>query len=181
MIAIFNSSRRVSLRHGFLTSLALGMLFIPTLTIAQPNKAIAEEIEWTWDVRPQHVDTQLPNVLLLGDSITRNYFPQVTKDLAGIANVYLMASSTSVGDSRLPQQIAEFAALQGSPSRWFISTTACTAGVIRNLNLRVDSHSSWLLFLRFPVVENLSGQTLHPSSLRRLRALAIHVSTQETL
>jgi hypothetical protein len=37
----------------------------------------------------------------------------VTKDLAGIANVYLMASSTSVGDPRLPQQIAEVAALQG--------------------------------------------------------------------
>jgi hypothetical protein len=83
------------------------------LTIAQPHKAIAEEIEWTWEVRPQHVDTRLPNVLLLGDSITRNYFPQVTKDLAGIANVYRMASSTSVGDPRLPQQIAEFAALQG--------------------------------------------------------------------
>jgi hypothetical protein len=59
MIAIFNSSRRVSLRHGFLTSLALGMLFIPTLTIAQPNKAIAEEIEWIWEVRPQHTDTRL--------------------------------------------------------------------------------------------------------------------------
>jgi hypothetical protein len=112
MIAIFNRSRRVSLQLGCFTSLALGMLFIPTLTVAQPNKAIAEEIEWTWEVRPQHVDTRLPNVLLLGDSITRNYFPQVTKDLAGIANVYLMASSTSVGDPRLTQQIAEFAALQ---------------------------------------------------------------------
>jgi hypothetical protein len=113
LIAIFKSSRRVSLRHGFLASLALGMLFIPTLTIAEPKKPIAEEIEWVWEVRPQHVDTRLPNVLLLGDSIPRNYFPQVTKDLTGVANVYLMASSTSVGDPRLPQQIAEFAALQG--------------------------------------------------------------------
>jgi len=48
-------------------------------------------------------------VLLLGDSITRSYFSQVTKDLVGIANVYLLASSTSVGDPRLPRQIAEFA------------------------------------------------------------------------
>src|ERR1700688_4052019 len=112
MIAIFNRCRRVALRHACFTSLALGMLFTPALTVAQPNKPIPEEIEWTWEVRPQHVDTQLPNVLLLGDSITRNYFPQVTQDLAGIANVYLMASSTSVGDPRLPQQIAEFAALQ---------------------------------------------------------------------
>src|SRR5258705_4917188 len=134
MIAIFNSSRRVSLRHGFLTSLALGMLFIPTLTIAQPNKPIAEEIEWTWEVRPQHVDTRLPNDLLLGDSITRNYFPQVTKDLADIANVYLMASSTSVGDSRLPKQIAEFAALQGVADLEAISVVATKSRLLRTKN-----------------------------------------------
>src|SRR4029077_17048347 len=43
---------------------------------------------------------------------SRNYFTQATKDLAGIANVYLMASSTSVADPRLPHPIAEFAALE---------------------------------------------------------------------
>ena len=80
---------------------------------AQKLKSIPEEIEWTWEVRPPHPDPHLPNVLLLGDSISRNYFPQVTKDLAGIANVYLMASSTSVGDPRLPRQIEEFAAMEG--------------------------------------------------------------------
>jgi hypothetical protein len=76
-----------------------------------------EEIEWTWEVRPPHPDPKLPNVLLLGDSISRNYFPQVGKDLAGIANVYLMASSTSVGDPRLPHQIAEFAAMENEHFR----------------------------------------------------------------
>ena len=80
--------------------------------VAEKAVSIPEEIEWTWEVRPLHPDAQLPNVLLLGDSITRNYFPAVTKDLAGIANVYLMASSTSVGDPRLPHQIKEFAALE---------------------------------------------------------------------
>ena len=79
---------------------------------AQKPASIPEEIEWTWEVRPPHPDPKLPNVLLLGDSITRNYFPQVTKDLQGVANVYLMASSTSVGDPRLPHQIAEFAKLE---------------------------------------------------------------------
>jgi hypothetical protein len=74
--------------------------------------SIPEEIEWTWEVRPPHPDPRLPNVLLLGDSITRNYFPQVTKDLAGVANVYLMAASTCVGDPRFPGQISEFAALE---------------------------------------------------------------------
>jgi hypothetical protein len=80
--------------------------------LAQKPVSIPEEIEWTWEVRPLHPDPQLPNVLLLGDSITRNYFPEVRKDLAGVANVYLMASSTSVGDPRLPLQIAEFAAME---------------------------------------------------------------------
>ncbi len=72
--------------------------------IAQRGLSIPEEIEWTWEVRPPHPDPQLPNVLLLGDSISRNYFPQVTKDLAGVANIYLMASSTSVGDPHLPNR-----------------------------------------------------------------------------
>jgi hypothetical protein len=83
-----------------------------SLLSAQDQASIPEEIEWTWEARPQLGNPKLPNVLLLGDSITRNYFPQVTRDLSGIANVYLMASSTSVGDPRLPRQIAEFAALQ---------------------------------------------------------------------
>jgi hypothetical protein len=80
--------------------------------IAQKAVSIPEEIEWTWEVRPPHPDAKLPNVLLLGDSISRNYFPQVTKDLEGVANVYLMASSTSVGDPRLADQIAEFSRLE---------------------------------------------------------------------
>src|ERR1700692_4439853 len=70
-------------------------------SLAQQPLSIPEEIEWTGAVRPPHPDARLPNVLLLGDSISRNYFPQVTKDLAGVANVYLLAVSTSVGDPRL--------------------------------------------------------------------------------
>ena len=92
---------------------SLSLVARPSLLCAQDQTFIPEEIEWTWEVRPQLADPKLPNVLLLGDSITRNYFPQVAKDLGGIANVYLFASSTSVGDPRLPHQIAEFAALQG--------------------------------------------------------------------
>ena len=94
-------------------SVAAIVLFLsPSILHGQASVSIPEEIEWTWEVRPPHVDPHLPNVLLLGDSISRSYFPQVTKDLAGAANVYLMASSTSVGDPRLPRQIAEFADLE---------------------------------------------------------------------
>jgi len=37
----------------------------------------------------------------------------VQKELAGVANVYLMASSTSVGDPRLLHQMEEFSAAEG--------------------------------------------------------------------
>jgi hypothetical protein len=95
----------------------LFLLLASTAFAAQKPVSIPEEIEWTWEVRPPHPDPKLPNVLLLGDSISRNYFPQVTKDLAGVANVYLMSSSTSVGDPRLPPQIREFAAMEHVPFR----------------------------------------------------------------
>jgi hypothetical protein len=95
------------------TALAAVLLSLaPASLAAQKAVSIPEEIEWTWEVRPPHPDPKLPNVLLLGDSISRAYFPQVTKDLAGVANIYLMASSTSVGDPRLSRQIAEFSAME---------------------------------------------------------------------
>lgn len=103
------------LMSGLVAGLRKGMAAIFLLALAcaplcaQKPETITEEIEWTWEVRPPHPDPQLPNVLLLGDSISRNYFPEVRKDLEGVANVYLMASSTCVGDPRLEPQIAEFA------------------------------------------------------------------------
>lgn len=71
-----------------------------------------EEIEWTWEVRPAHPDSKLPNVLLVGDSISRNYYPEVQHSLRDVANVYLLATSTSIGDPRLSRQLAEFAAME---------------------------------------------------------------------
>ena len=84
-----------------------------SVVFAQEATSRTEEIEWTWEVRPAHADAKLPNVLLLGDSITRAYFPEVQKQLTGVANVYLIASSTSVGDPRLSRQIEEFSAAEG--------------------------------------------------------------------
>jgi hypothetical protein len=79
---------------------------------AQKSVSVPEKIEWIWELRPPDTDLRLLSLLLLGDSITRNYFSQVTRDLAGIADVYLMASSTSIGDPRLPHQMAEFAEME---------------------------------------------------------------------
>jgi hypothetical protein len=107
---------RLTQRARLSVILVFGLLTCAA-AIAQKIVSIPEEIEWTWEVRPPHPDPKLPNVLLLGDSISRNYFPQVTRDLAGTANVYLMASSTSVGDPRLLREIREFATLQKVPFR----------------------------------------------------------------
>jgi len=79
---------------------------------AQAPASLLEEIEWTWEVRPTHCDPKLPNILLLGDSITRAYYPAVARRLTGKANVYLMATSASIGDPRLASQIADFAAAE---------------------------------------------------------------------
>jgi hypothetical protein len=106
-----SNSRIRFYRHSSLLVLLLVVAGVLS-AMAQQNRPIPEEIEWTWEVRPAHPDPKLPNVLLLGDSISRNYFPEVTKDLQGVANIYLMASSTCVGDPRLPRQIAEFATLE---------------------------------------------------------------------
>jgi lysophospholipase L1-like esterase len=108
----------LGLKQRLLLTIAVASLIpICMEAAAQKPASIPEEIEWTWEVRPPHPDPKLPNVLLLGDSISRNYFPEVTKDLAGTANVYLMASSTSVGDPRLPREIREFAAMENVPVR----------------------------------------------------------------
>ena len=102
-------------RVAAMLSAATVMLFCQCAALAQEAGSRTEEIEWTWEVRPAHVDAKLPNVLLLGDSITRAYFPEVGRQLAGVANVYLMASSTSVGDPRLARQIEEFSSAEGVP------------------------------------------------------------------
>jgi len=98
---------------GLLTLLFLSCV-LPSVSAqaTAPSTSRPEEIEWTWEVRPTHADTKLPNVLLAGDSISRNYYPEVQRQLAGVANVYLFATSASVGDPRLLHQLAEFALME---------------------------------------------------------------------
>jgi lysophospholipase L1-like esterase len=86
-------------------ALFLSLGAAPRHTFAQSPVLVDEPTEWTWSVRPNHVNPVLPNVLLIGDSITRAYYPQVAKQLAGKANCFLFATSASAGDPRLPGQI----------------------------------------------------------------------------
>jgi lysophospholipase L1-like esterase len=81
----------------------------PAALGAHPREALhLEKIEWTWADRSDPINSALPNVLLLGDSITRAYFPEVAKELAGRANVYLFATSCSAGDPRLVGQLRDY-------------------------------------------------------------------------
>jgi hypothetical protein len=91
-------------------------LLLPSRGRAQRSQTSVyhpEEIEWTWEVRPDHANPSLPNVLLVGDSISRNYFPEVRRNLKDVANVYLFASSICVGDPRLENELEEFSRMEG--------------------------------------------------------------------
>ena len=86
---------------------------MPMSAAAQVLLPITEKIEWTWSDRPEAAVAGLPNVLLVGDSITRGYYPTVAASLKGVANVYLFATSACSGDPRLPDQIRDYFKMMG--------------------------------------------------------------------
>ena len=64
-----------------------------------------ESIEWC-DIWISHADeTNLPRVLLIGDSISRDYYPGVEKLLAGKAYVGRLSTSAFISDPALLQEI----------------------------------------------------------------------------
>jgi hypothetical protein len=80
-----------------------------TLSVrAQPagyTPSARESIEWC-DIWISHADeTNLPRVLLIGDSITRAYYPEVEKHLDGKAYVGRLSSSAFISDPVLLKQI----------------------------------------------------------------------------
>jgi len=77
------------------------------LGFAEPNTAppARESIEWC-DIWISHAnETNLPRVLLIGDSIARDYYPEVEKRLAGKAFVARLATSRFVSDPVLLREI----------------------------------------------------------------------------
>jgi lysophospholipase L1-like esterase len=71
----------------------------------QPSPSARESIEWC-DLWISHAnETNLPRVLLIGDSITRDYYPGVEKRLKGKAYVGRLCSSAFVSDPVLLRQI----------------------------------------------------------------------------
>ncbi len=65
------------------------------------QKVVRETIEWSdfwWANEP---DTDKPRVLFIGNSISRGYFPFVSKELADVANCDRFSSSRSIADPAL--------------------------------------------------------------------------------
>src|SRR6266850_7282613 len=85
------------LAAGFASNLAA-----TKLNAAPPAR---ESIEWC-DIWISHAnETNLPRVLLIGDSIARDYYPEVEKRLAGKAFVARLATSRFVSDPVLLREI----------------------------------------------------------------------------
>jgi hypothetical protein len=81
--------------------------FAGKLAVAEPKAPPPgrESIEWC-DVWISHAnETNLPRVLLIGDSIVRDYYPGVEKHLAGKAFVARLATSRFVADPVLLKEI----------------------------------------------------------------------------
>jgi hypothetical protein len=64
-----------------------------------------ESIEWCDIWLPHANETNLPRVLLIGDSISRDYYPEVEKRLAGKAYVGRLSSSAFISDPLLLDEI----------------------------------------------------------------------------
>ena len=83
---------------------------IPLLSISQllpADEPIRERIEWA-DIWVTDADKDdLPRVLLIGDSITRGYFGEVEKRLAGKAYCARLTTSKCVSDPWFPDEVRD--------------------------------------------------------------------------
>jgi hypothetical protein len=86
------------------TAISTVILLLPLL-IAAATPPAREAIEWC-DIWISHAnETNLPRVLLIGDSIARDYYPEVEKRLAGKAYVARLATSRFIADPVLLKEI----------------------------------------------------------------------------
>src|SRR5690348_1600498 len=94
VIVIPTNARRLLLTA--ISTVILSMALPPSIATAAPPAR--EAIEWC-DIWISHAnETNLPRVLLIGDSIARDYYPEVEKRLAGKAFVARLTSSRFLAD-----------------------------------------------------------------------------------
>ena len=115
IISPFGKSKRPIMKLRYLYSILLVIVVLVVLpagskaqtVIAPSGRHVAREsIEWSRLWLPNVDKEDLPQVLLLGDSITQAYYKDVADDLKGKAYVGYLTSSLSVGDPMLPRQVA---------------------------------------------------------------------------
>jgi hypothetical protein len=87
-----------------LLPLALIAMICPT-GFCDEHAPLRENIEWVDLWLPDNNVTGQPRVLLIGDSITRAYYPTVADALKGKATVGRLTTSASVGDPALLAQV----------------------------------------------------------------------------
>lgn len=186
-------------------ALLLSTSFMLPAAIAQApktsaSKSILETIEWTWAAKPDAPDPALPNVLLFGDSITRGYYPEVAKLLAGRANCYLFATSAASGDPRLIHQIGDYFAMMplkfavihfnNGMHGWKYTEAAYGSSLPQMVEaLRAKSHGAKLVWATTtPVHAADSGGATNPridqrnaESLRTMQRFHIPIDDQHTL
>lgn len=92
-----------------MTRRELALTLAATPLVAEPARNVYREAtEWT-DVWMPHTDkTDLPHVILIGDSITRGYWAAVERRLAGKAYCARLTNSKSVGDPALAREFVAF-------------------------------------------------------------------------
>src|SRR5262245_30278114 len=91
----------------YLLILSLAARLASNLALAEAGHAVPahESIEWC-DIWISHAnETNLPRILLIGDSIARDYYPEVEKRLAGKAFVARLTTSRFVADPVLRKEI----------------------------------------------------------------------------
>jgi lysophospholipase L1-like esterase len=97
----------MKIRVNLISALCLAAGFASSVAAAKPDAAppAREAIEWC-DIWISHAnETNLPRVLLIGDSIVRDYYPEVEKRLAGKAFVGRLATSRFVADPVLLKEV----------------------------------------------------------------------------
>lgn len=90
-------------RLSLIGVLVLGL--IASVAVAAEPAVKRENIEWTQIWIPDLEQTNLPRVLLVGDSICNAYYEGVKAELQGKAYVAKLATSSSLGDPILLDQV----------------------------------------------------------------------------
>jgi hypothetical protein len=102
MIPYRRSRRILRMKIVTVAGILLGLGLAVRACAAEP---VRENIEWLDVWLPHTNEHSLPRILLIGDSITRGYGKQVEANLKDKAYVGRMATSKSLGDPALVEQV----------------------------------------------------------------------------